>query len=368
LPAADHERADDLVGADERHDQPRQISRPQHDLLRPRGRLVAQIGDLHRLALVGGFAHGPGNADVVVVDGRDQVFAHAVGGAQRELVGGVVMDVDRAGLGAGELGRLGHDRVEHGLEVERRVDCLADLAQRPQLLHRLPELVRSGAQFGEQANVLDGDDGLAGEVRDQLDLLVGERPHLLAVNHDRADQLPLLEHWYAKQAARAGIFDKGNYAGTTLDISLLRPQVGGVDYCFGFGDAGERGTGNIAYVHGRLPPPQLDVVRGCAVHRDRAKGVSLAKEQIAELCLAESRRVRQHGLEHGLQVAGRARDDAQHLGGGGLLLQRFAQFVGALLDLLFQTGVGFLQLARHVVELIRQPLQLVPGLDRDALG
>ncbi len=41
--------------------------------------------------------------------------------------------------------------------------------------------------------------------------------------------------------------------------------------------------------------------------------------------------------------------------------------MGALLDLLFQAGVGFLQLARHVVELIRQPFELVAGLDRDAL-
>ena len=33
----------------------------------------------------------------------------------------------------------------------------------------------------EQPRVLDGDDGLGGEVLNQLDLLVGERPHLLAV-------------------------------------------------------------------------------------------------------------------------------------------------------------------------------------------
>ena len=50
------------------------------------------------------------------------------------------------------------------------------------------------AQLVEQARVLDGDDGLGGEVLDQLDLLVGERPHLLAINGDGADQLVLLEH------------------------------------------------------------------------------------------------------------------------------------------------------------------------------
>jgi len=32
-------------------------------------------------------------------------------------------------------------------------------------------------------------------------------------------------------------------------------------------------------------------------------------------------------IEHGLQIKGRAADDLEHVGGGGLLLKRFAQFV-----------------------------------------
>ena len=38
------------------------------------------------------------------------------------------------------------------------------------------------AQFVEQPRVLDGDDGLGGEILDQLDLLFGEWPDLLAVD------------------------------------------------------------------------------------------------------------------------------------------------------------------------------------------
>ena len=38
-------------------------------------------------------------------------------------------------------------------------------------------LAVNSAQLVEQAGVLDGDDGLGGEVLDQLDLLVGERAH-----------------------------------------------------------------------------------------------------------------------------------------------------------------------------------------------
>ena len=40
------------------------------------------------------------------------------------------------------------------------------------------------SQLVEQARVLDGDDGLGGEVGHQLDLLVGERPHLLTIDAD----------------------------------------------------------------------------------------------------------------------------------------------------------------------------------------
>src|SRR5262249_55642230 len=44
------------------------------------------------------------------------------------------------------------------------------------------------------------------------------------------------------------------------------------------------------------------------------------------------------------------------------------QLVRALLDLPFQAGIGFLQLARHGVELVSERLELVPGLDGDALA
>src|SRR5436190_23918814 len=50
------------------------------------------------------------------------------------------------------------------------------------------------AQLVEQARVLDGDDGLGGEVAQQIDLFVGESKHLLAKNADRADQFIVLEH------------------------------------------------------------------------------------------------------------------------------------------------------------------------------
>ena len=58
------------------------------------------------------------------------------------------------------------------------------------------------AQFVEQARVFDGDDGLRGEVLDQCDLLVTERPHFLAVDSDAPGQPFLTEHWNDEQSAR----------------------------------------------------------------------------------------------------------------------------------------------------------------------
>src|SRR5262249_37930351 len=50
------------------------------------------------------------------------------------------------------------------------------------------------SQFIEQPRVLDGDDGLSGEILQQFNLLVGIRPNLLAVDHDGADYCIVLEH------------------------------------------------------------------------------------------------------------------------------------------------------------------------------
>src|SRR5947208_8673702 len=48
---------------------------------------------------------------------------------------------------------------------------------------------------------------------------------------------------------------------------------------------------------------------------------------------AEPHRLFEHGVEYGSEVAGRAVDNLQHLGGRGLLFERFAQGALALLAL-----------------------------------
>src|SRR5262249_20162464 len=72
--------------------------------------------------------------------------------------------------------------IEYLLQVEGRpADHLEHVGGGGLLLQRFPQLVK-------QPRVLDGDDGLGGEVLDQLDLLVGERVHLRAVDGQGPDQ------------------------------------------------------------------------------------------------------------------------------------------------------------------------------------
>ena len=60
------------------------------------------------------------------------------------------------------------------------------------LLQRFAE-IGSLAQLVEEPRVLDGDDGLRGEVLHQRDLFVGERAHVLAVDDESPDQITVLE-------------------------------------------------------------------------------------------------------------------------------------------------------------------------------
>src|SRR5262249_30050351 len=83
---------------------------------------------------------------------------------------------DRVGL---EKARRRFDEcVEHRLQIKgRAADDLEHVGSRGLLLQGLAQLV-------EQARVLNGDDSLAGEVLDQLDLFVGEGADLLAINNN----------------------------------------------------------------------------------------------------------------------------------------------------------------------------------------
>ena len=69
--------------------------------------------------------------------------------------------------------RASGDRVEHRLAVGRRAgDDPQDLARGRLLVEGLGQIAVLPLQFREQADVLDGDGGLVGEGRHQVDLLL----------------------------------------------------------------------------------------------------------------------------------------------------------------------------------------------------
>ena len=59
---------------------------------------------------------------------------------------------------------------------------MADLAERPELLDRARELPRARLHLVEQPHVLDRDHRLVGEGFEQLDLLLGEWPHVASAS------------------------------------------------------------------------------------------------------------------------------------------------------------------------------------------
>jgi hypothetical protein len=116
-----------------------------------------------------------------------------------------LIHVKRAELGFTEPCCVLQHCIENRLQLPRRArDDAQHLGGRRLLLQCFTQIVGALAQLVEQPDILDGDHGLGGEIREKLDLLVGERAYLLAVDDNGADQRPLLEHRYADGRASAG--------------------------------------------------------------------------------------------------------------------------------------------------------------------
>ena len=47
--------------------------------------------------------------------------------------------------------------------------------------------------------------------------------------------------------------------------------------------------------------------------RDNAEGLAIPTKDVAEVGVADARRILQHGCKHRLQIAGRAADNLEHL-------------------------------------------------------
>jgi hypothetical protein len=168
------------------------------------GTLRGDVGNLdglarHRHAALGAFSASHRRLS----GGGNHVLIEVVRGAQVELLGPLVVLEDRAPVGAGELVGPGDDRIEHGLELKRGAEGLADLTQRLKLLDRASELAGPRLQLGEQPRVLDADHGLVSEDLQQFDLAVREVPGFYARHDYDADGGAVPQHRDVEATAMA---------------------------------------------------------------------------------------------------------------------------------------------------------------------
>jgi hypothetical protein len=157
------------------------------------------------------------------------------------------------------------------------------------------------AQLIQQPRVLNGNDGLRGEVLNQLDLLVGEGSDFLPVEDERTDEPFVLKHRHIEKSAGTGGFDQPNHPGIPFGIGAFSSKVGYVDCFFGGSHASKR-IMRVLTQHMRLSDGMPSRI---AIRRQRAKCTVAKAEHDAELGLADPHRIFQHSIEHRLKFAGR---------------------------------------------------------------
>ena len=97
-------------------------------------------------------------------------------------------------IGLAQLRSRLREHVEHGLQIARRAaDDLSTSAGRGLLLQRLGQLTCTRLLGLEQARVLDGDDGLVGEILTSS-ICLSVKGRTSCAKRDGADQLTVLKH------------------------------------------------------------------------------------------------------------------------------------------------------------------------------
>src|SRR5262249_50242359 len=110
-------------------------------------------------------------------------------------------------VGSTEPNRAFGDSFKYRLKIEcRAANDLEHLRCGGLLLQGFGKIACALAKLVEQPRILNGDDGLGSEILHQLDLFVGERPHLLAKNAKNSKQLVVFEQGYGDNRACIRIF------------------------------------------------------------------------------------------------------------------------------------------------------------------
>jgi hypothetical protein len=129
--------------------------------------------------------------------------------------------------------------------------------------------------------------------------------------------VPINSRESARQnGAGAGKIGKGDHHRVAFEVRSPRANILDMRELFRPFDPAERAF----RVRAKRAGSRVDVAARHVVN-DCTEGVSVVEIQHAELGFAQARGIAKDRVEHGLQIAGRIRDDAQHLGRGRLCLR-----------------------------------------------
>ena len=197
------------------------------------------------------------------------------------------------------------------------------------------QIVGPRLHFVEQPHVFDRDHRLVGEGGHQFDLLVRKRLHHGLGHEDHADDLAIAQQWCSEGRPVAadllclvpGVLGVGQHIGDVHDPAFKRAAPG---------DAASIDRDVAAE---KEAPDLLMNLGPVAEAGGPMQVVAVTLEQPGMVGLAQPGDRFHQRIEHGLQIEGRAADHLQHVGGGGLLLQRLLQVIGARLNLVEQPHV-----------------------------
>src|SRR5215469_7976999 len=97
------------------------------------------------------------------------------------------------------------------------------------------------ARLSKQSSVFHGDHGLRGEVLRQSNLLFRERPYLLSVNGEHAQQLGLLAQRHNEKGARTAKLDGGNAQPVARPVEFGFSNIRYMDETLSMQDAAKPG-------------------------------------------------------------------------------------------------------------------------------
>ena len=126
---------------------------------------------------------------------------------------------------AAELDRLARNRLEHGPRLgPRAADDAQNLGCCRLFVECGRQLTRARLQRIEQTGILNGNDGLVGKGRQQLDLARRKGPHLATVEDEDADRTTVAEQRDTEQSSK---FTQP--LGLVLEVFVIGKNVADLD-------------------------------------------------------------------------------------------------------------------------------------------